>query len=136
MAFMEWDERLNIGEPMIDREHKTLADLINKVHAISMAPDRDVEIMHALTDMYLYAKGHFFDEEALMERLGYPDRQRHMGLHRAFVAKTHALTDACLDGSLDFTELSEFLVNWLTRHIAEEDAKIVAHARAAESGQG
>ena len=135
MALIDWDERLTLGDPMIDREHKTFVALINKVHEISLSPDRDVEIMRALSAMYLYAKEHFFDEEALMERVGYADRLHHAELHRAFVTKTQALTDACLDGSLKYAELMTFLVDWLRHHIREEDAKIVAHTQDQEAAQ-
>ncbi|GAB6124785.1 bacteriohemerythrin [Humidesulfovibrio idahonensis] len=127
-----WDDSLNLGEEMIDRQHKTLVELINKVHEVSQAADRDVEAMQSLTAMYLYAKEHFFDEEALMERLGYPDIQRHKAQHRAFVDKTHALTDACLEGEMEMEELSKFLVLWLRQHIALEDAKIIRFIRSKE----
>jgi len=127
-----WDNSLNLGEEMIDRQHKTLVELINKVHEVGQATDRDVEAMQSLTAMYLYAKEHFFDEEGLMERLGYPDIQRHKSQHKAFVDKTHALTDACLEGEMEMEELSKFLVLWLRQHIALEDAKIVRFIKSKE----
>jgi len=118
------------GNAMIDREHQTLAELIEKVRLAGRSPDKDVEVMRALTDMYLYAKSHFFDEEGLMEQLGYPERERHAELHRAFLEKTHDLTDACLEGALDIDELTAFLSEWLARHVDEEDARIIAFATA------
>ncbi len=129
MSPFQWDESMNTGDPMLDREHRDLVSLLNRVLEISAGPDRDVEIMHALTDMYLYAKDHFFDEEGLMLRVGYPDRERHVDLHRSFVEKAKALTDDCLDGSLDFKEFADYLMHWLKRHIAEEDLKIVLYAQ-------
>jgi hemerythrin len=129
MSPFQWDESMNTGDPMLDREHRDLVNLLNRVLEISAAPDRDVEIMHALTDMYLYAKDHFFDEEGLMQRVGYPEREHHVALHRAFVEKAQALTDDCLDGTLDFKEFADYLMSWLKRHIAEEDLKIVLYAQ-------
>lgn len=130
MPLMEWDGSLNLGDAMLDRQHKSLLGLINQVHEVSQSPDRDTEIMHSITAMYLYAKEHFFDEEGLMARLGYPERQGHVAMHRVFVAKAHELTDACLDGRMDHDGLLRFLVDWLSRHIAVEDAKIVRFASA------
>lgn len=123
------------GYAMIDREHQALAQLIDKVRQIGHSPDKDVEIMRALTDMYLYAKSHFFDEEGLMEQLGYPERERHAALHKAFLEKTHDLTDACLEGALDIDELTDFLSEWLARHVDEEDARIIAFATAQGQNQ-
>lgn len=125
MNSREQIELLATGDAMLDREHKALAELICTVSVICQSPDRDIEIMRALSAMYLYAKEHFFTEEALMERVGYPDREHHAALHKGFLDKTHALADACLEGDLDFAELSGFLIDWLGRHVAEEDAKIM-----------
>jgi len=129
MPRFEWDDSLTLGDETIDRQHKTLVALINKVHEVGQSADRDVEAMHSLTSMYLYAKEHFFDEESLMERLGYPDTQRHKFQHKGFVERTHALTDACLEGEMEIEELSKFLVTWLRQHIATEDVKIVRYAK-------
>ena len=128
MPRFEWDGSLNLGEAMIDRQHKSLVDLINRIDEVSQSSNQDKEIMNGLTGMYLYAKEHFFDEEALMERLGYPDRHNHMAQHKGFVDSTHTLTDAYLSGSMQFSELMDFLIDWLKTHIAVEDAKIVAYA--------
>lgn len=114
---------------MIDQEHEVLVALIGKVQGICGQPDAELELMRALTDMYLYAKAHFFDEEWLMERLGYPERLEHAARHREFLERTHDLADACLDGRLDYGELAAFLSDWLARHVEEEDARIMTHAR-------
>jgi hemerythrin len=118
---------------VIDQEHKALEALIAKVQGICGQPDAELGLMHALTDMYLYAKAHFFDEEWLMERLGYPERVGHAARHREFLERTHDLADACLDGRLDYSELAVFLSDWLARHVEEEDARIMAYAR--QTGQ-
>lgn len=128
MPLMEWDGSLNLGDAMLDRQHKSLVALINQVHETSQSPDRDTEIMHSITAMYLYAKEHFFDEEGLMARLCYPERQGHTAMHKVFVAKAHEMTDACLEGRMDHEDMLRFLVAWLSRHIAVEDAKIVQYA--------
>lgn len=128
MPQFEWDESLTLGDAMIDRQHKSLLDLINRVDVVRNSPDMDKEIMNALTGMYLYAKEHFFDEEALMDRLDYPERQIHMALHKDFVDKTHALTDAYLNDAMKYDDLRDYLVTWLKQHISSEDAKIVAYA--------
>jgi len=129
MTLFEWDETLATGDAMIDREHRVLAKLLNQLRHISESSSEDEQIMHCLTDMYLYAKDHFFDEEGLMERLNYPERESHMALHKAFVEKTHTLTDACLDGKMCFPELVDFLIEWAKEHITVEDAKIMRYAR-------
>lgn len=130
MGEREQRELLATGNTVIDREHRTLVELLDKVRQISQSTDQNVEIMRALTAMYLYAKDHFFDEEGLMERLGYPERELHTRQHKEFLEKTHGLTDACLEGALKFDQLADFLTGWLTRHVEEEDIRIIQFAKA------
>lgn len=130
MAFLDWDGSLELGDAMIDRQHQTLLGLINEVHEVSKSPERDQEIMHSLNGMFLYAREHFFDEEGLMARLGYPEAGEHARLHKAFVERTREFADACLDGQMDYDRLLHYLVDWLTNHIAVEDARIVRFASA------
>lgn len=130
MAFIEWDEELTLGDPVIDRQHKGLVELINQMHSHLDSQDRDELVMHCLTTMYLYAKDHFQDEEALMLRIGYPEREHHAALHREFVQKTHDLTDCCLSDNSTYTDLLDFLVSWFHEHLATVDAKMVAFAKA------
>jgi len=135
MGEREQRELLATGDEVIDREHRTLMELLDKVRLISQSTDQNVEIMRALTAMYLYAKDHFFDEEGLMERLGYPEREQHMRQHKEFLEKTHALTDACLEGTLRFDQLADFLTEWLARHVEEEDARIMRFAKAQSAAE-
>lgn len=130
MAFVEWNEALSLGDETIDRQHKGLVALINQMHEHLDAPDKEEQVMRCITSMYLYAKEHFWDEEALMDRVGYPDKARHAALHREFVQKTHGLTDCCLLSEAPYAELLNFLVAWFSEHVSTEDAKLVAYAKA------
>lgn len=123
---LDWDDSLNLGHPEIDRQHQKLVALINRVRACGGADaDAEVEVMRTLTAMYLYAREHFFDEEALMDRLDFAEAAAHKAMHQFFVAKTQTLTDACLGGGATPDDVGGFLVSWLREHIAVEDAKIV-----------
>lgn len=135
MAFMEWDGSLELGDAMIDRQHRRLVELINAVHEVSQASEHsDADVMRCITAMFLYAKEHFFDEEGLMERLCYPGREEHIAMHRAFVDKARLLADGSLDDTMHIHDLLEYLVRWLRKHIAVEDAKIVRHATCGQAG--
>jgi hemerythrin len=133
-VFLEWDSALTLGDETIDRQHRGLVELINELHRHLDSPDRDAQVMLCLTNMYLYAKGHFRDEEAFMERVGYPDREGHAALHRAFVQKINHLTDCCLSDASPYTELLDFLVLWLREHELAEDERLMAFVRAQDAG--
>lgn len=134
MPLIEWDDALTLGDETIDRQHKGLVELINQLDSHLGSLDRETQVMRSLNAMYLYAKEHFWDEEAFMDRVGYPDKAHHAVLHREFVQKTHDLTDCCLFKDPPYSELLDFLVGWFKNHVASEDAKLVAFARG--QGQG
>ena len=48
--------------------------------------------------------------------------------------KLHALTDCCLTGEAPYAELLDYLVSWFQNHVATQDAKIVAFAKAQGAG--
>ncbi|MHC1702100.1 MAG: bacteriohemerythrin [Humidesulfovibrio sp.] len=126
---IEWDDALTLGDETIDRQHKRLVELINQMDDNRDAPDREMQVMRCITCMYLHAKEHFWDEEAFMARVGYPDRDRHAELHRQFVRRTHELTDCCLTDDAPYIELLDFLVAWFKDHVATEDLRLVAFAK-------
>ncbi|MDO9633228.1 MAG: hemerythrin family protein, partial [Humidesulfovibrio sp.] len=126
---LEWDDALALGNEDIDRQHKRLVEIINQLHSSLDSPDKDAEVMKCLTAMYLHAKEHFFDEEAFMERVSYPDREHHAALHRDFVDKTNSLTDTCLLDAVPCEELLDFLVSWFREHVSNEDAKLIAYTQ-------
>jgi len=134
LPHFEWDDALNVGEEMLDCQHRKLVDLINRVSKCAETADQDEQLMHCLTGMYLYAKEHFWDEEALMARIGYPGLEHHALLHQGFIEKTNALTDACLADAVSYKDLLDFLVSWLFQHITREDTKIMAFARSQSAG--
>lgn len=52
MAFMEWDGSLELGDAMIDRQHRRLVELINAVHEVSQASEHsDADVMRCITAM-------------------------------------------------------------------------------------
>lgn len=123
-----WDGSLNTGHAAIDSQHERLVGLINRLAGAWDSPERDGAVMQAITDMYLYANEHFREEEALMASSGYPGLAAHQALHREFVARAHAFTDASLADAAPFEEMLEFLTTWLTQHITHEDARFARHA--------
>ncbi len=129
-----WDDALALDGSAIDRQHKALVDLINQLRGHLGSPDREAQVMQCLTAMYLHAKDHFWDEEAFMERIGYPDKKKHAELHREFVLKLHSLTDCCLTGEAPYAELLDFLVSWFQEHVTTQDVKIVAFAQSQGAG--
>ena len=114
-----WTEKMSVGDPLMDAQHRQILDLLNTFNDL-MTP---ADIRNAVACMFRYADTHFRDEEALLERVGSPllDKQRHE--HHAFLSKAAELSGQdTADISLQI-RLATFLTRWLMQHILTEDMK-------------
>jgi hemerythrin len=70
---------------------------------------------------------HFSDEERLMQRLGFPDLQKHREKHREFTRQVAALTERMQDEGPTqslVTTVSLTINGWLIEHISRMDRAI------------
>jgi len=126
-----WDERLATGDLHIDAQHVELHDLVLELGILAdEEPDR-LALGEVLFDLLAYASTHFADEEALMERIGFPGLARQKMLHDAFrveVADMATRFDAG-DDSLTAVQMQERLQDWLLHHVWEEDLQFASYIR-------
>ena len=119
-----WKDEYSVGVERIDRQHRHLFEIVNKLIERSAAsPDVNL-VSQTLTEMLNYAKEHFTDEEELMEEYGYPEIELHKKQHAYFIKTTAELSINALNNqSMVAREIAEFLVLWLTTHILKMDMK-------------
>lgn len=116
---IEWSAALEIGNGAIDRQHKKLFDL-----AAEMVGDRDhMRVMRTLASLSDYVVVHFRDEEAMLEKVGYPALAAHKKLHDDFRARLAKLYANAGGMTLDqIAEQVRQLINeWLAKHIMVAD---------------
>ena len=133
MTCSDWDPALETGDQVVDAEHKDIYELVCEMQtAVQTGQDRGV-VDGSLARILKYARTHFEHEEALMQRAGYPDLERHRQLHREFAEEAENLADDYLKGvNVSAQGLTEFMQAWLTNHIDSEDRQIVAYIRDGE----
>ena len=79
-----------IGVELLDREHRHLFELMNSIVDMinnQYIPDRYSQIKELLQELEDYAEQHFSDEEAYMEKIGYPELAKQKKAHEAFVER-------------------------------------------------
>ncbi len=134
MAFFEWDDAFSVNVAEIDRHHKHLFGLINKLHeaiersnelATLEAVMRELETVAAvLEELIDYASYHFSTEEHYMRRWAYAGESQHCDEHRQFIERARAFRQAfdkqktrlSLDGA-------DFVKSWWESHILVSDKK-------------
>ena len=126
-----WDDRLATGDSLIDAQHADLHDLVIELGMLAdESPDR-VRLGEVLFDVLAYASTHFADEEALMERIGFPGLERQKGLHSAFRLEVAEMAErfAAGDQSLTAEKIQQRLYEWLVGHVWEEDLQFAKYIR-------
>lgn len=129
-----WQERFNIGVDVIDKEHKKLFKIVNKLLAYGEdEKKREWVCQEGVKYFKEHAITHFADEEAYMESIRYSDLEMHRRIHNDFRQKTLPALEKELEGenySLD--SVSHFLgvcVGWLVGHTLTEDHAIAGKAK-------
>lgn len=130
MEPLQFDASLLTGFADIDEQHRLFLDILDELSQRIEAGQHRQGLLDAIQGMRFYAEGHFADEEALLARLDYPEREAHQRLHATFTAMIRDLENRLDEGpGLLSLETLEFLGSWFIGHIRNEDQRYVAHAR-------
>ena len=122
VCLVPWTAAMSVGDLRIDDQHRILIDTINQLASAESLNNHHVVSM-IIDELLSYAAFHFDFEEKLMASVNYPDFEGHQKMHKRFVIWVEDFRD-------DFVTYGkpalgqpvlEFLKNWLTHHIMEED---------------
>ena len=126
MAYL-WSKDLEIGNQMIDNQHKQLIEALNNLlEACSSAKGQETlnKTMNFLVD---YTVKHFADEEKLQIQYKYPDYENHKKLHDNFKKVVSELAVQLKNEGATIslvTKVNSQIGSWLRNHIKKEDIKI------------
>lgn len=126
MPLILWGPQYALGHAEIDGQHEKLVAIINRLHD-EMGKGRGREAMRRVVgELDDYTRTHFVTEEALMDRLGYPDAAKHKEQHLDFVATLFDITCKVESGrSAVSLDTVKYLRAWLLGHIATVDRRLV-----------
>lgn len=113
---IEWRKGFSVNIPQVDDEHQ---HLFNLVKALDLA-----SVEQTVEELLDYVVVHFTNEQALMEKTGYPAFEQHLKLHEEFashVADFLGNGDAWSEERVQ--ELRRFLNKWLIGHIMTHDLR-------------
>lgn len=125
-----WQERYNLGVEIIDKEHKKLFSILNKLFDFGKQEEKSQWVcQEAIKYFKDHAIQHFADEEAYMLSIDYKGLEMHRRIHRNFRDRTLP----ALERELELTNYSEESIDhflsvcagWLIGHSLIEDYAIV-----------
>lgn len=124
-----WNDRFNIGVDIIDKEHKRLFNIINKLYTFK---DDEVSSQWACQEGIKFFKKHaivhFEDEEKYMESIGYEWLEQHKFLHKGFRENMLPTLERELEQTEYSTDAIEHFLGvcagWLIGHTLTDDRAI------------
>ena len=118
---VEWQEYLSVGVAEIDYQHKQLFNKYSAFFAACNDESRDEEVIRLFYFLETYVATHFADEESLMQRVDFPDYQKHRQQHLMLAGKVTGLRERLVkEGPTpDFVCSAGLLMTgWLIEHIS------------------
>ena len=125
MPLFNWYNQYSIGNDEIDRQHKKLFEIFNRLFYDCMSSDRNKVSTSVIDELIFYSEYHFETEENHMRNIDYKFIEKHIEDHNDF--RNHILEykqkksitehDICHD-------LILYLNKYIKNHMLEEDKKL------------
>lgn len=125
MSLMEWDaKKFDVLVPEMNRQHEKLVGIMNKLYDRHAAKASKPELNALLVELRDWTIKHFRDEEAVLEKMQFPQFQRHKSIHQKLIEDftAHYNTFSAGSGAIS-PGFFEFLRLWLTSHMMHIDRK-------------
>ncbi len=119
---LAWKDSFCCGNQLIDSQHQSLFEISNALidAIISNLPSPEIS---AIIDRLLdHTRQHFQDEEALLEKVGFPGTNEHVEEHAKLLARGLELSEAFKASTLQVGDVLQFLVaEVVMQHMLEAD---------------
>ncbi len=122
IRLIEWTEKFSVGFEDIDKQHKKLIELINKMFEKFLSKQADEIVKEVLDELIEYTQYHFDLEEKYFYLYKYPKAEEHTKIHQSFIAKVLEVKKDLIENKDDVKyEIYNFLKEWLSDHILGAD---------------
>ena len=124
MKYVVWDNAWSVGVAEIDRQHRKIIDMINRLESARLNGMSAMMIGSILEELKKYTQYHFGLEEMYFDEFHYEDADEHRISHEFFTIKVESFCHAFAGRREGLTEdVVQFLQGWLNLHIKGSDLK-------------
>ena len=129
---IEWRDEWNCGNEMIDREHREILALGNRLIELALDQSAAHMVEEQVDTLIDHVFLHFADEERILEELSYPGLSEHAQIHRELVREADSLNGKFSKGELDAAEFFRFLVETIVlNHMLSVDILFFPYTKGA-----
>ncbi|MCF6365328.1 MAG: bacteriohemerythrin [Bacteroidales bacterium] len=119
---IKWDKSYSLGIDLIDKQHKKLTDIINKLFSSFSEGKAEELIPTVINELTEYTIYHFKTEEELFDKYNYPGKENHVSGHNSFIEQVNnwKIKLKNNDENVHY-ECISYLKSWLIEHIQGSD---------------
>jgi len=125
MAIAVWSSRFATGIPLVDAQHQSLFQAVNRLAESFREGNAAAQVKESLDFLVGYTQEHFQTEERFMREMDYPGLAEHMGEHARLMEQVHDLQMNHAEGRPVTLDVAIFLADWLRDHIHGSDLAYV-----------
>jgi len=120
---MEWSDELDIGVDSMNREHKSILEIMNQLHD-GVQQNKDFsELKSLLVKLEEITIVHFKDEEEFMQKMNFSKYDSHKIIHTQLLKQLTEHKENILSTEKIEDKFFIFLKTWLSAHIKGIDVK-------------
>jgi len=118
-----WTEDLSVGNGLLDQHHQRLFALLGEVSRVVETNGTLAAVAGLVAELNTYVAYHFAEEEAMMDKAGFPFLDLHRHSHQTIAMRVDDFAQALTEAThlTVARELCTFLSGWLFHHIEIED---------------
>jgi hemerythrin-like metal-binding protein len=125
MGLIQWKKEYEVGIPKIDRQHKGIISILNRILAQEAKGKDAKEIGHILDDLQEYVKEHFRTEEEYMLEHRFSGYEEQRKEHNWFIDRLlDAQKEYFKNRQLISINLCNFVWDWFSQHILRVDKRL------------
>ncbi|AQS06188.1 bacteriohemerythrin [Clostridium beijerinckii] len=127
---VKWKADYEVGVKLIDEQHEKLFEIADRAYKLltnDFILDKYDRITEILGELKEYTIFHFKSEEEYMLSIGYKKFLSHKVIHEDFIKSIDNIDLHEIDLNQDESvkKILEFVVDWIDKHILNEDKFIV-----------
>jgi hemerythrin-like metal-binding protein len=130
MSIIQWDKKYEVDVKKIDRQHRKIVAILNKLYAQQETTVEGDGIQKIFDELRDYILVHFKTEEAYLQEIQCDGFDLQKKEHNAFIEKICSYQKDHFQGKpLAIINLFNYVWDWFSHHILTVDKECMAKAR-------
>jgi len=97
MIDIDWHKSYELGVDFIDDDHKHLLKIMRDARAAILAKDYPASVK-LINELLEIARNHFEGEEEFLEKMDYPELEKHKKYHLGLLTQAETTRNMCMAG--------------------------------------